>query len=236
MTPSAPRPHRTWRTPALVVAACCAALFAVLAVVVSGRHGAPFPLDESAHTWSVRHRPPVALAAARAVTSTGSGPIPYLCAVAAGLLAGRGVRQRLFTAAGTVAFLLVEQAARYGVMRAVGRPRPPMADWAAHASVFAFPSGHTTTSAVVAGLLIWAVTRRGRTVPAYLLSALLVCWAVAVGLSRVYLGVHWATDVLGGWLFAAAYLGFASVLLRSGRRPGATTAGRTEGTGRTPGT
>ncbi|MEU3184062.1 phosphatase PAP2 family protein [Streptomyces sp. NPDC006923] len=225
MTPPAPEPRRSWRGTTLVVAGGCAALFAALAVVVSGRHGAPFPLDESAHTWSVRHRPAVALAAARAVTSTGSGPLPYLCAVAAGLLAGRGVRQRVFTAAGTLVFLLVEQAARYGVMRALGRPRPPMADWATHASVFAFPSGHTTTSAVAAGLLIWGVTRRDRTAAAYLLCALLVCWAVAVGLSRIYLGVHWATDVLGGWLFAVAYLGFASVLLPRARQGPVRSAG-----------
>ncbi|MFF3753126.1 phosphatase PAP2 family protein [Streptomyces sp. NPDC002018] len=220
-----------------------AVAFALLTVVVTGRDGAPFPLDRDALDWSLGHRPSEALAVARGITATGTGALPYLCAVVAGLLAGRDVR-RLTAAAGALVFLLVVQAVRYGVLYAVGRPRPPVADWATHASRYAFPSGHATTSALVAGLLVWAVLRRsrapsrregcegdgghedrgsragredgrprGRGFLAYALCALIVCWAVAVGLSRVYLGVHWMTDVLGGWLYAGTWLGLGAALI-----------------------
>ncbi|MEU8841681.1 phosphatase PAP2 family protein [Streptomyces roseus] len=196
-------------------------LFALLAALVSARHGAPYPLDESLHRWSVRHRPPVAVALARGITATGSGPVPYLCALTAGLVAGwgRGSRGQLLTAAGALGFLLLAQGVRYAVMYAVARSRPPVADWAAHASGFAFPSGHATTSALAAGLLAWAAWRASSPATARLCWALLACWAVAVGLTRVYLGVHWPTDVLGGWLFALTWLA-AAMAVCAGRGQG----------------
>ncbi|MEV7725408.1 phosphatase PAP2 family protein [Streptomyces sp. NPDC087917] len=194
-----------------LAAAGCAALFAVLAALVSAG-GAPFPLDRAPHLWSVAHRPPVAVAFARAVTVTGSGPVPYLCALGAGLLAGRGTRGRWLSAAGALGFLLVAQGVRTAVMYAVARPRPPLADWTAHASGYAFPSGHTTTSALAAGLLAGAAWRTAGPATARLCWVLLACWALAVGLSRIYLGVHWPTDVLGGWLFAATWLAAATAL------------------------
>ena len=88
---------------------------------------------------------------------------------------------------------------------AIGRTRPPQADWAHAASGYAFPSGHTTSSAIVAALFWVALGRRalmrywrvqGRLVA--------VAWAISVGVTRVYLGVHWPTDVVGGWLLTLA--------------------------------
>ncbi|MET8751740.1 phosphatase PAP2 family protein [Streptomyces sp. NPDC004667] len=203
-----------------LVAALCAVLFAVLAVLVAARHGSPYALDESLHRWSVEHRPAAAVAFARAVTTTGTGPVPYLCAIAAGLIAGwgRGVRGRLLTAAGALGFLLLAQGTRYAVLYAVARPRPPVADRVTHASGFSFPSGHTATSALVAGLLAWAVWRTASPAAARLGWVLFACWAVTVGLTRVYLGVHWPTDVLGGWLYALTWLAAAlAVEARVGR-------------------
>ncbi|MFE3142489.1 phosphatase PAP2 family protein [Streptomyces scopuliridis] len=224
MSRTAPPVRRPVRTAPLTVTALCAAAFALLAVLVTGRSGAPFPLDTDALKWSLEHRSsPAGITAARAVTASGTGPYPYLCAVVAGLLAGRDLRHRLLAAAGALVFLLAGQAARYGLLAAVARPRPPMADWLTHASGFAFPSGHTTTSALAAGLLIWGLVRLGRrshAIPGWLrgvLIALLVCWAVAVGLSRIYLGVHWATDVVGGWLYAATWLGLGASFIPARR-------------------
>ncbi len=181
------------------------AAFAVVGLVVGGR-GSPLSVDQDLLSWSVGHRPEVAVAAARGLTATGTGVVPYVLVVLAGIAVGRTARQRTVTAALGVACLALGQAVRYGVMELVARPRPPRQDWEAHASGWAFPSGHTTTSALTAGLLILALlvrAPRGRT--AFCLVA--GCWGVLVGLTRVYLGVHWFTDVLGGWLFAAGWLG-----------------------------
>ncbi|GAB2765947.1 phosphatase PAP2 family protein [Streptomyces bullii] len=182
------------------------AAFGVLAVVVIGGDGTMLFTDENVHSWPLTHRPVVAVALARGLTATGTGVVPYLLAVLAGLVAGRTIRGRLFGVAFCVACLGTGQAARYGVMQVVARPRPPRSEWATHASGWSFPSGHATTATLTAGLLVVAVLVRGpsgRT----LLALAACCWGALVGLTRVYLGVHWFTDVLGGWLFGVGWLG-----------------------------
>ncbi|HEX6289237.1 MAG TPA: phosphatase PAP2 family protein [Herpetosiphonaceae bacterium] len=70
---------------------------------------------------------------------------------------------------------------------------------------FSFPSGHAQTSLVAWGYLLLTVRRRW-------FSALAVALIVLIGLSRMYLGQHWPTDVLGGWLIGGALLGGAFYL------------------------
>ncbi len=190
----------------MLLAVVCALLFAALATAVALRHGALLPGDASAHAWGLAHRPPEAVALARGITATGTGPWPYVLVVIAGFLAGSTTRERLRIAVVVLIVLVAGQLVRTGVMELFARARPAPADWATHASGFAFPSGHATTSALTAGLLCWATTRRTRADLARTTCTLAVCWAVAVGLTRVYLGVHWASDVIGGWLLAAVWL------------------------------
>lgn len=198
--------------------------FAALALVVVARHGTPLPPDRALLAWSLGHRPSVAVAVARGLTDTGTGAVPYVLAVAAGLTAGRTTRQRCAAALLGLVCLGLGQAVRYGVMDLVGRARPPRGDWEALASGWSFPSGHTTTSALTAGLLIaalWLRAPHGRGP----LTLLVACWGAGVGLTRIFLGVHWFTDVLGGWLFAAGWLGLllaaAARWLPADLRPGA---------------
>ncbi|MFJ9542229.1 phosphatase PAP2 family protein [Streptomyces sp. NPDC101225] len=181
------------------------AAFALLAAVVVGHRGVPLWPDSGLLDWSVGHRPAVAQAMARGVTDTGTGIIPYALVVLCASAVGRDARRRLTLILLGTACLAAGQALRYGVMTLVHRPRPAGTDWATHASGWSFPSGHTTTAAMTAGLLVLAVSLRAPR-GAHLLRVTIGCWAVAVGLSRVYLGVHWLTDVLGGWLFATGWL------------------------------
>jgi undecaprenyl-diphosphatase len=96
------------------------------------------------------------------------------------------------------------------LLHLVGRPRPPDPFWATDG--LSFPSGHTTNSALMAALIV-IVCRgwlpRWARWPIVLAAAVI---ALAIGFSRVVGGVHWPTDVAGGWLLAAAYLSLVAAL------------------------
>jgi undecaprenyl-diphosphatase len=87
-----------------------------------------------------------------------------------------------------------------------GRPRPGPGFAELIAPGMSFPSGHATISAIVfltiAALIASTRTRAGE--QTYIL-AMATLMALLVGLSRIALGVHWATDVVAGWAFGAAW-------------------------------
>ncbi len=91
---------------------------------------------------------------------------------------------------------------------AVGRLRPPQADAVPpYESSPSFPSGHALNSTAIAGmvayLLVMHLHRRLARVLAITVAGV---WAVAIGLSRVFLGHHWLTDVMVGWTIGLAWL------------------------------
>ncbi|MFD7732417.1 phosphatase PAP2 family protein [Kitasatospora phosalacinea] len=206
------------RRPA-VLAAACGGAFALLAVVLAVRGWRPFGFEAAAVRWGVAHRPEGARSVAVAVTALGTDVFPYVLALAAGALCvraggpsgGRGRRTAVVLLA-PVGWLVAGQLLRQGLMRGFARPRPPAAGWAFDASWFAFPSGHAFTSALSAGLLAWAVARvRSRAARAATAAAVL--FAAVIGATRVFLGVHWPLDVLGGWLLAGCWLALGACLL-----------------------
>jgi membrane-associated phospholipid phosphatase len=207
---------RTSRLGLIVTAS--AVLLTMLSTLVVVRHGQPLPGDLAVHRWAVHHRPGGLHELAVVITSTGTGVFPYLLALLAGAITGSGPYGRALSAIRAAAALLVVQLLRWGLVTAIGRQRPPAADRAVHVTGLAFPSGHTVTSATAAGILICALWPRLHGVKRAVVISCLTIWAVAVGFSRVYLGVHWPTDVLGGWSLTILLLGSAALLLR--RRPG----------------
>ena len=159
--------------------------------------------DRSITSWSVDHRASWLTTVARALSTIGSQKVLLpLVAVVAIVLIVRGAR----TPAGLLIVIWAGAIELYSLAKnVVDRPRPPMHLWLTSASSTAFPSGHATQSlSTFAALALVAaavapIARR----PGLALAAVV---AAGVGWSRVYLGVHWATDVLAGWLAAACWV------------------------------
>jgi undecaprenyl-diphosphatase len=101
-----------------------------------------------------------------------------------------------------------------------GRPRPDLVPHGSYVYSASFPSGHSTLSAAtfltLAVLIASLEPRRGTKRMVFFLAGLLV---LGIGFSRVYLAVHWPSDVLAGWSLGAAWaLAAWTALLRFGSR------------------
>ncbi|MEU5403673.1 phosphatase PAP2 family protein [Streptomyces sp. NPDC005963] len=100
-----------------------------------------------------------------------------------------------------------------GVKAAVGRERPHWPDPVDSAHYAAFPSGHALTATVTCGLLLWLLVRHGAGTAVWRWSLIgAVVSVIGVGLTRLFLGVHWPSDVLEGWLMGLAWVAFSIIL------------------------
>lgn len=111
---------------------------------------------------------------------------------------------------GTAVFLFCAAAlgtvASQGLKAGFNRPRPDLVAHGSHVSSASFPSGHSMMAAIIylTVFVLLAKVEPRRAIRSYLL-VLAVILVLAIGVSRVYLGVHWPTDVLGGWALGAAW-------------------------------
>lgn len=180
--------------------AAAAVAFATVAGLASAAdHGSLADVDRRAFEVIRERRTEAATRVARAVSALAEPGVMYPVLALAGVAAARGGKG---WRAG-VPFLVVVGGAvvRRRLSQVIARPRPPADAWLIEPEGFSFPSKHTTLAALAAGASVRALGFGG--VPAQAASLLA---ATGIGASRVYLGVHWPTDVAAGWLFAEGWL------------------------------
>ena len=167
-------------------------------------------LDRPALSWVVEHRTSALTSFFVAVSTLGNTAV--VATVSVVVVAGM-LLARQWVSAGQVALAQLGAGALVVAGKAaVGRQRPPEVTRLAVEQTLSFPSGHalgTTVLAVTLVSVVWRYSRRWpyarrRSVRVFS-AAVAALVASAVGVSRVYLGVHWVTDVLGGWLIGGTW-------------------------------
>ena len=189
----------------LIAGVALGTAFAALTGCVAA--GQPFgaldrAVNTAAHHATVAH--PALLAAARTVTLLGDAAVLAPLVVLAVALLARTDRRR----AVAVLTLTAGAALVHSLLKVlVGRARPTFTDPLVHLASQAFPSGHATTSTVVYGtLLLLTVPRIGPAAGRRLLTLGVAVLVAGVAASRVLLGAHWLTDVVGGRLRGLTWL------------------------------
>ncbi|WMX48239.1 phosphatase PAP2 family protein [Streptomyces roseicoloratus] len=124
-------------------------------------------------------------------------------------------RERLL-ALWVAATVLTAWGVQQGLKALTGRDRPGWPDPVDSAPFASFPSGHAMTAAVGCGLLLWVLALHWREGWRGwgMLTGLAVVSVLGVGWTRVYLGVHWPSDVLAGWLLGWCCVAVAIVTYR----------------------
>ena len=167
---------------------------------------------------SVPLGPPWLKEAMRDITALGSTSVLVIVVGAVvGFLAVSGLR---YAAAMILASVLLGVLLSNSLKWGFARPRPDLVPRDIVVYTASFPSGHTTLSAVVyltLGALLCR-TQSSLAVKAYIFS-IAAFLTTSIGVSRVYLGVHWPTDVIAGWLIGGAWaVACASVMVCLQRR------------------
>ena len=180
-----------------------AALAALAAVTARAEHGSLRHLDHAAiGALQTRNRPAAAVSAARAVSALAEPALASAVLAAFAVTAARRADWRAACLPGLV--VAGGAVARRRLSRAIARPRPPAAVWLTEPEGFSLPSKHTTLAVLTAGACADGAGVRG--IPRFLIPLLA---GAGVGASRVWLGVHWPSDVLAAWLFAEGWLALA---------------------------
>lgn len=193
----------------IAIAVLLLAAFCLVGYQVTTAAGWTVRLNDTVNEWTDGIRSSALNMAVIPLTTLGDLiPMGTICLLVLIFLA---IRHRwgdvLFFAGNVIAGVLIVQVLKR--IFAVSRPQAPtLVDLPAS---FSFPSAHTACSLIVLGLfallIIGYMQTKNAAAPAQVaVFAIFMIIAILIGLSRIYVGVHWPTDVLGGWLFGAAWL------------------------------
>ena len=196
----------------LGVAVLGTALFVVLAGRVNS--GSTQALDESVIRWIAGQHSPHLDTIMLEITALGTGVVVLMIVAVASLflLLTQHKYSALLLLASTFGGLVLNAVLKLGF----NRPRPSIVAHAVHTASSSFPSGHAMSAAIVYGTVAYLAARLHRNFWVRCLvmfSALVII--VAISLSRMYLGVHYPSDVIAGVSIGLAWAGFCMATLEA---------------------
>jgi undecaprenyl-diphosphatase len=170
-------------------------------------------LNRTVRAWMLAHQNPIAHQAFAWASAVGSFRSVFWLSVAVALCLVALGRRRAVVACLLAPLLSVP--VYTGIRRFYPHARPPSVAGLAEGTS-SFPSAHTTASTAVYCTLAYVLWRE-KLLPAPVSLAVAIVLPLLIGVSRVYLDVHWATDVIGGWV--AGFLIVALARLAYNRWP-----------------
>lgn len=183
-------------------------------IAESVRAGATQSFDDAVMHWMAAHQVKGVQTAMLEITSLGTGTVVGMIVVVAGtfLWLNQHKHSAILLMAATGGGLVLDNLLKIGF----NRPRPQIFKWGTYAVSSSFPSGHAMSSVIVYGTVAYLVARLQRNVGSRILT---LCFAafmiVAICSSRLYLGVHYPSDVLAGVVVGLAWAAFCMAVLEA---------------------
>jgi len=194
------------------IAVGCTWAFSELAQKV--RSGTTQPLDDAVMHWIGSHQNPVVQSAMLEITALGTGTVVAMIVFIAGLFLwlNQHKHSAILLIVATLGGMLLDNLLKIGF----DRPRPQIFKWGTYAVSSSFPSGHAMSSIIVYGTVAYLAARLQRNlasrVATMALAALII---LLICSSRLYLGVHFPSDVLAGLIIGLAWAGFCMAVLEA---------------------
>lgn len=196
----------------LLVAVAGTGIFAALASHV--RAGTTQAFDDSVIRWMGAHQSKPLDAAMLEITALGTGTVVLMIVIVAALFLSltRHKYSAILLLASTFGGIILNGVIKLGF----DRPRPHFFISGAHAVSSSFPSGHAMSAAIVYGTVAYLAARLNtRAWARWLLLVAALFIIVLISFSRVYLGVHYPSDVLAGVSIGLAWAGFCMAALEA---------------------
>ena len=196
------------------MALCVAATWAFGLIARQIERGSTQAFDDAVLHYLAAHRIPWLARAMLEVTALGTGLVVFMIVGVAALFLWLTTHRwsALLLLVATFGGLILNN-----VLKLVfNRPRPQVIPWVTPVVSSSFPSGHSMNAAIVYLTVAWLAARlmKGRWARWVLMLATFAL-VLLIGASRVYLGVHYPSDVLGGYVLGVAWAAFCMAMLET---------------------
>jgi undecaprenyl-diphosphatase len=171
-------------------------------------------VDDAIMHWIGAHQYPGVESFMLEVTSLGTSLVVGVLVLVAGMFLWLNSHKHsaILLIAATLGGMVLDNFLKIGF----ARPRPRIFEWGTHVVSSSFPSGHAMSSTVVYGTVAYLAARlQQRTASRVLTLVLAALMIIAISASRVYLGVHYPSDILAGILIGLAWAGFCMAVLEA---------------------
>ena len=221
-----------------IIAGVCLIIFAILTCVVAGSIAAgtsdTLAFDTVIREWFYSLRSPWLTEVVKAITFMGNTKtvvticvlillVPLIVGVVERFAGEKGNNDKLCNCGFYIAkkvglpiaiVAIVGSAINKIFKHTILRPRPDVSLHLIEQGGWSFPSGHSISGLLLYGFLVWLIRRycKNKTIANVATVLLTILW-IGVGLSRIYLGVHYPTDIVGGWTLGMVVMMVAIIII-----------------------